>query len=171
MKKKILLGILVFVALFTITGCGKGVKEKDEKTGKDKTVYTCIKKNIDQKSSSTGNTYKLDVTNVAKLDDTGKLIYYSTKNTYTMKTKEECTSSCENATKWNNEINDKKYSGSHRETKCNCDKNVYMQEFIYDDIPNLDKFVRSDISELKDDNSFDLESWLNKYEKIGYNCN
>jgi hypothetical protein len=46
-----------------------------------------------------------------------------------------------------------------------------MEEYIYDDIPNLDKYVRSDISELKGDNSFDLESWLNKYEKIGYNCN
>ena len=47
MKKKILLSLFIFIALFTITGCGKGVKEKDEKTGKDKTVYTCIKKNID----------------------------------------------------------------------------------------------------------------------------
>ena len=39
MKKKILLSLFIFIALFTITGCGKGVKEKDEKTGKDKTVY------------------------------------------------------------------------------------------------------------------------------------
>ena len=46
MKKKVLLSLLVIVALFTITGCGKGVKEKDEKTGKDKTVYTCIKRTL-----------------------------------------------------------------------------------------------------------------------------
>ena len=29
MKKKILLGILVFVALFTITGCGKNESNKE----------------------------------------------------------------------------------------------------------------------------------------------
>ena len=165
MHKKKVLFLLVIVLLFTITGCGKGVKENNL------TVFTCVKKAIEKKSSSTGSAYTLDVINTAKLDENKKLTYYSTKSTYTMKSKEECNSSCEKAAKWNNEINNKKYSGSHRETKCKCDKNEYVEEFIYDDIKNLDNFVRSDISELKDDNTFDLDSWLNKYEKMDYNCN
>lgn len=164
MKKKLVLSILVLLALFIVTGCSKGVKEKD------KTVYTCIKKGI-EKSSSYAGSYTLDVTNTAKLDNDGKLTYYSTKYNYKMKSKEDCNSSCDAATKWNDEINEKKYSGSHRETTCKCDKNEYIEEYIYDDIPNLASIVRSDITELKSDNKFDLETWLNKYEKIGYNCN
>lgn len=130
MKKKILLGIMVIVLLLITNGCSKGVKEKDKQTGKEKTVYTCIKKGIERKSNSTDNTYTLDVTNTAKLDDDGKLTYYSTKSKYKMKSKEECNSSCEKATKWNNEINDKKYSGSHRKTTCNCNNNEYIEEYI-----------------------------------------
>lgn len=169
MSRKLFLSLLVFVALFIITGCSKGVKTKDEKTGKSRTEYVCIKKGIEQTSSD--KTYILDVTNTAKVDDDGKLTYYSTLSHYTLKLKDECDSSCATATKWNDEINAKNYSGSHRVTTCKCDKNEYTEEYIYDDITNLDKFVRSDISELKDDNTFDLETWLNKYEKIGYNCN
>ena len=169
MNRKVLF-LLIIVMLFVITGCGKGIKESDEKTGKDRSSFSCVKKGIERTSSSTGSTYTLDVTNTAKVDDGGILTYYSTKYTYTMKSNDECNSSCEIATKWNKEINDKKYSGSHRETTCKCDKNEYTEEYIYDDISNLDGFVRSDTSELKSDNSFDLESWLNKYENIGYNC-
>lgn len=169
MKRKII--ILLLISLFIITGCGKGVKKTDEKTGKSKTEYTCIKKGIEKTSSVDGKKYTLDVTNIAHMDDDGKLIYYSTTNHYTLNSNDECNKSCETATKWNEEINAKNYTGSHRETNCKCDNNEYTEEYIYDDITNLDSFVRSDISELKSDNTFDLETWLNKYEKIGYNCN
>lgn len=171
MKNKIILSILIIIILITVTGCKKGVKTQDTKTGKNRTEYTCIKKGIEKNSSTTDSTYTLDVTNQARLDDDGKLTYYSTKSHYTLKSKDECNKSCDTATKWNDEINEKKYSGSHRVTTCKCDNNEYTEEYIYDDITSLDSFVRSDISELKDDNSFDLDSWINKYEKIGYNCN
>ena len=168
--KKYILSLMIILALVIVTGCGKGVKEKDEETGKDKTVYKCVKKGIERKNSVTGKPYTLDVTNTAKLDD-DKLVYYSTLNHYTLETKDECEDSCSAAKEWNDEINDKEYAGGHRVTTCKCDSKEYTEEFIYDDIPNLDSILRSDIKELKNNNTFELDKWLEKYEKIKYNCN
>ena len=41
MKRKILFSLLIIVVLFTITGCGKGVKTEDGKT-----AYKCFKKEL-----------------------------------------------------------------------------------------------------------------------------
>ena len=171
MKKKNLIIILFSLTLIVITGCGRGVKEKDEKTGKERNVFTCIKNGIEQTSSDKKESYTMSQKEVAKVDNDGYLIYYSSKSTYTMKSKESCEKSCETAKKWNDEINAKNNPGSHRDTKCNCDKNEYSQERIYDDIPNLSKYVRSDINNLKDDNTFDIDEFIKHYEKYGYNCN
>jgi hypothetical protein len=170
MKKKLLLSILLFTTVFIISGCGKGTKEKDEETGKEKTTFTCIKNGIEKKDTD-GKSYTMNVKEVAKVDEDGKLTYYSSKSTYLMGSKEDCEKSCEVAKKWNDEINDKNYSGTHRVTTCNCNDKEYFEERIYDDISNLDKFVRSDIQHLKDDNTFNLDEFISHYEKYGYNCN
>ena len=165
MKKKLLLCLFVLVALFTITGCGKGARGEDGKT-----TFTCVKKDIQRNDSLTNVSYTEDVKNIAKVDDDSKLVHYVTSYHYKYPTKESCLESCDAIKKWNDEINEKNYTGGHRETKCNCDNNEFTQEYIYDDIPNLASILRSDIKELKDDNTFDLENWINKYEKIKYNC-
>ena len=172
MKKKIIVLLLLFISLFIITGCQKGVKTTDEKTGKSRTEYVCKKVGI-ERENTVGEKYKytVDVTNTAKLDDDGNLIYYSTLSHYTIPTVDQCNDSCEVAKEWNDEINAKNYKGGHRVTTCNCDKKEYSQEQVYDDIANLDSILRSDISELKEDNSFDLDAWISRYEKVGYTCN
>lgn len=168
MKKKYI--ILLLVALLIITGCSKGVKEKDEKTGKEKTVYTCVKKGIEDSSSTSGTKWKEDITFTAKLDDDGKLNYYSSLFKYMYNSKEDCDYWCDIKVNWNDEINAKNYPGGHRETNCACDKNELTEKYVYDDIPNLANILRSDINQLKDDNTFDLDDWIQKKEKNGYNC-
>jgi hypothetical protein len=83
-KKKILLGILVFVALFTITGCGKGAKTEDGKT-----QFTCIKKDKEETTLS-GEKYKNDSKYTAKVDDDGKLIYYEEEIVHKYNSKDVC---------------------------------------------------------------------------------
>lgn len=165
MKKKVIFGLIAIVILSTV-GCGKGVKTEDGKT-----QFTCVKKGVEQTSSVSGHTWLEDLTYTAKLDDDGKLTYYSSTYKYMYNSKEACDYWCDIKVDWNDEINKKNYPGGHRETNCNCEKNEILEKYIYDDIPNLANILRSDIRELKSDNTFDLDKWTSKYEKIGYNCN
>ena len=165
MKKKVLLCMLVLLAIFITTWCGKGVKEEDGKT-----KFVCVKKGIKDSSSTSGTNWKEDITLTAKLDDNGKLAYYSSLYHYMYNSKEDCNHWCDIKVKWNDEINKKGYPGGHRVTTRKCDKNELDEEYVYDDIPNLASILRSDIRELKSDNTFDLDTWLQKKEKNNYNC-
>ena len=71
--KKFLISLFVIVVLLTITGCNKGVKEKDEKTGQERTTFICVKSGID-KQATNGVYYTLGAKQVAKMDDEGKLV-------------------------------------------------------------------------------------------------
>lgn len=164
--KKLSIYLLCTILLIMLTGCGKGVKEED-----DKTSFVCVKRGIKDTSSTSGTSWEEDITNTAKLDDNKKLTYYSTLYHYVYNSKEDCEYWCDIKVKWNDEINKNGYPGGHRETKCSCDKKELDEKYVYDDIPNLASILRSDIRELKSDNSFDLDAWLSKYEKINYNCN
>ena len=163
--KKVLLIILV-IGLFSFVGCSKGTKTEDGKT-----EYTCVKKGVNQSSSVSGHTWKEDLSHTAKLDDNQKLTYYVSTTFYMYNSKEDCDYWCDVKVDWNDEINKNNYSGGHRETTCKCENNEILEKYIYDDIPNLSSILRSDIKELKSDNTFDLDTWTAKYEKYGYNCN
>ena len=165
MKNKRNMILFMLILLITVTGCGKGVKEDDGKT-----KFTCVKRGIQEKNESSGTSWEEEITHTAKVDDNGKLTYYSSLFHYVYNSKESCEYWCDIKVEWNKEINDNNYSGGHRETKCNCDKNELNEEYIYDDIPNLASILRSDIKELKKDNTFDLETWISRYEKYSYNC-
>ena len=157
--KKIILCLLI---MLIITGCG---------ATKDKNTYVCTKTGVKDSSSVTNTSWEDDITRTAKLSDDKKLTYYSTFYRYMYETKEDCEYWCDIKVSWNDEFNDKKYPGGRRETKCACDKKELTEEYIYDDISNLASILRSDIRELKSDNSFDLDSWKALYEKNGYTCN
>ena len=168
MKKKLLFSLLFITVLF-ITGCGsEGVKTADGKT-----EYTCIKNGIDDSIDSNGTkmNWKKDITYTAKLDDDGKLTYYSFLTHYMYNSSDDCNYWCDVKTKWNDEINSKNYTGGHRETNCACDKKELDEKYVYDDIPNLASILRSDIRELKSDNTFGIDSWLERFKKANYNCN
>ena len=166
MKRKILFSLLIIVVLFTITGCGKGVKTEDGKT-----AYKCFKKGIENSESVSGTNWKQDITFTVKLTDEGKLNYYSTLYKYMYNSKEDCNNWCDIKVKWNDEINANNYTGGHRVTTCKCENNELMEEYVYDDIENLASILRSDIKDLNADNTFNLDSWLQKRESNGYNCN
>lgn len=163
--KKILIYLLCVTLLVMLTGCSKGVRGEDGKTS-----YTCIKKGIHDSNSTTNSSWDEDITYTAKLDDNGKLTYYSSLFHYVYDSKESCDQWCDIKVKWNDEINEKKYPGGHRETKCSCDKKELDEKYVYDDIPNLANILRSDISNLKKDNTFELDKWIENREKYGYNC-
>ena len=165
MKKKIVFSLLIMM-LICITGCGKGMKVDG-----DKTQYVCMKKGIEQSSSTSSTSWTEDITHTAKLAADNKLTYYSTKYHYYYKNKQDCDHWCDIKVDWNNEINKNNYQGGHRETNCNCAKNELIEEYIYDDIPNLARILRSDIRELNSDNTFNLTAWTEKLEKINYQCN
>ena len=160
--KKILFVVMI---LLVITACGKGVKGEDGKT-----KFACVKRGIKQTSDTSGTNWEEDITYTAKVDDNGKLAYYSTQYHYVYNSQEDCNYWCDIKVKWNDEINANGYAGGHRETKCSCDKKELNETYVYDDIPNLASILRSDIRELKKDNTFDLDTWLEKREKNGYNC-
>ena len=157
--------LFVIIVLLVLTGCSKGVKGEDGKT-----KFSCKKVGIEDSSSTSGTSWEEDITATAKLDDDGKLVYYSTLYHYVYDSEEACNYWCDIKVDWNNDINKNNYSGGHRETKCTCDKKELDEEYIYDDIPNLASILRSDIKELKKDNTFDLDSWLSRHEKNNYNC-
>ena len=171
MQKKLLLGICIVLTIFVITGCSKGVKEIDEKTGKERNVFTCSKKGIKKDESTSGTSWTEDITFTAKVDNDGKLIYYSTLYHYMYNSKEDCDHWCDIKVDWNNEINDNHYSGGHRETTCACEKKELEEKYIYDDIANLASILRSDIRDLNDDNTFNLDAWIENREKYEYVCN
>lgn len=135
----------------------------------NKTEYTCKKNNIAQ-TDINGNKYKVDNKYYAKLDEENKLVKYSYTATEHYEDKAVCNSSCEIITDWNNEIMEKNYSGFVRSTKCDCKKGDITQVTEYD-IKTLDKYMRVDIRELKEDNTFELDTWISKFKKVGYNCN
>ncbi len=168
MRRKILLSLFIVCIL---AGCGKSTSNKEntsENTKKNKNEYVCTKKGIED--SSGGKSWKKDITHTAKLDDDGKLTYYSTKDENTYESKADCEYWCDIKVKWNDEINAKNYTGGHRETTCKCENNILIEEYVYDDIANLAPILRSDIRQLKSDNTFDLDTWLDKRKNNGYNC-
>ena len=162
--KRIVLLILVVISLFVITGCSKGPKTADNKT-----EYICKKNNIAQ-TDMYGNKYTVDNKYYAKLDESDKLVKYSYSATQHYEDKAVCNSSCEIITDWNNEIIEKNYTGFVRSTKCDCSNGDITQVTEYA-IATLDKYLRVDISELNEDNTFNLDKWISKFEKVGYNCN
>lgn len=166
MKRKVFLSLFILLTICILTGCGKGAKTADGKT-----QFTCSKNGEAGTSSLIEGSYTHDSKFVAKVNDDGKLEYFSEKDHYTHDTKESCEKSCNDMKEWNDEINAKGYKGGHRVTTCNCDKNEWEQEKIYDDIPNLSSTLRSDIKQLKDDNTFNVDEWIQKKESNGYNCN
>lgn len=169
MKKKFVLGLIL--SLLIITGCEKeNTVAKGSNVKKDKNTHICIKKDVKQKGGEDYDEYSEDITYTAKLDKDKKLKHYSSLFEYTYKTKKDCDYWCDIKTKWSKDINDKNYKGGHRETKCSCDKNKLTEEYVYDDIENLDSILRSDIRELNSDNTFDLDAWLKRYKKFNYTC-
>ena len=170
MNKKIIISLLVVVALFMVAGCEKREGSEKKTTKEDKNEHTCIKTGIKKTDSVSNYTYEEDITRTAKLDDSGKLKYYYVLEEFKYENKDACEDSCDVTKSWNDEINDKNYTGGHRVTTCDCDKNTYTVEYIYDDIENLDPILRSDITELEKDNTFKLNDWLNKFKKIEYKC-
>lgn len=175
MKKKTILGLVIIMSLFLITGCEGASKQTTEKAvkkdSKSKGEYVCIKKGIEETSSSSQTSWKEDITFTAKIDNDKKLTYYSSKYDYKYNSKKDCDYWCDIKVKWNDEFNEKNYKGGHRVTKCSCDKNELTEEYIYDDIPNLASILRSDIRQLNGDNSFDLKKWLEIRKKVNYKCN
>ena len=169
MNKKLLMLVMLLCLGLLITGCGKGKKEKDEKTGVEKTVYECVKNDVSDSSSSTNIKWKEDITYTAKLTEDGKLDHYTMKFVYKYENNDNCNYYCDVKTKWNNDINAKNYSGLKRETNCRCDSLEVTENYEYD-ISNLEKTMRIDIKELKEDDSFDLDAWIEKYEKAKFNC-
>ena len=165
MQKKILLGILILVALFTITGCGKGTKTEDGKT-----QFTCIKKDEELKTL-TGEKYKNDSKYTAKVDDDRKLIYYEEEIVHKYNSKDVCEEEYDYFKDRNDDLNEAGYPGAHKETTNNCSNNEVKEQKIYDDIKNLHSIHRSDIKQLKEDNSFDVDTWISKKEANGYSCN
>ena len=159
MKKKLLL--FIFIVLFVITGCKK--QEED-----DSKKYECIKYGFEE--SISGMKWKQDIINTAKIDSSNKLVYYSSTYKYMYETKDDCDYWCDIKVKWNDEINSNRYSGGHGETKCNCKKKELTEIYIYDDIKNLAGILRSDIVDLKEDNTFDLDTWREKRLNNGYTC-
>ena len=158
--------LLIIVFLFTLVGCSKGTKTEDNKV-----EYSCIKKGIQQHSKVTDDDYVEDVLNYAKLDENGKLVYYKHHYTYYYESVDRCNYWCDLKTDWSNNINAKVTDGHKRITTCSCENDKKVEEiYEYNDIPNLSSLTRTDIPELKNDNTFDLETWINKYEKINYNC-
>lgn len=170
MKKKIMLGMVV-LSLFILVGCNnKESGKKDEiETKKDRNLHTCIKKDIEQTNKANGDKYVEDIEFIAKVDDDKKLQNYTMNYTYRYETKEVCESTCDIKTRWNDDINAKKYSGLVRKTECNCNDKTIKEISEYD-IANIDKFLRSDISQLKSDDTFDLDTWLSFYEAKKYKC-
>ena len=166
--KKLLLGTLCLVTVLGLTGCDQ--TKENKKTKKDKNTHICIKKNIKQKNSVSKENYTEDIELTAKLDKNKKLLRYTMNYTYTYETKKACEDSCDIKTKWNDEINDKNYSGTKRTTTCTC-KDKKVQEIYEYDIPNLDKYLRVDIPQLKKDDTFDLNTWLKTRKKYKYDCN
>ena len=160
MKKKDI--IVILLVMFVLSGCGKKAKDNNK--------HICEKKGIERTESVSEISYIEDVTNSAIVNDEGKLTYYSTLYHYTYNSKEDCFYWCDIKTKWNNDINSQFMNGGRRETKCTCDNHDLTEEYLYTDILHLDKTLRSDINELNDDNTFRLDEWTQKYEKIGYNC-
>ena len=163
MKKKIILGLLVIVGLFTITGCSKGTKTDDNKT-----LFNCVKNNIsDGDSDSTTR----DIKRSAKVDDDGKLLYYTNDFIYYYDSEDKCNEWCDIKTKWYKDMEEKNYSGLKNTVNCSCSKEKSLEAKSEYDITNLDSFLRDDIPNMKDDNTFELEEWINKYKKGNYNCN
>ena len=174
MKKNFVLGLFLLTLLFTVTGCGKGTSTDEKESGvplKDRKNISCVKKGIEKKGSDSYGDYKQDITFTAKMDDDKKLTYYSQVSHYIYNSEGDCNYWCDIKTDWNNEINAKNYKGGHRETVCACNKKTLDEKYIYDDIPNLASILRSDIRQLNDDNTFDVESWLESKQKYEYKCN
>ena len=165
--KKLLLIPLCLGLILGLTGCDKAKETK--KTKKDKNTHICIKKNIKQHNSVSNYDYTEDIKLTAKMDKNKKLLHYTMDYTYAYKTKENCEDSCDIKTKWNDEINDKNYSGMHRTTTCTC-KDKRLQEIYEYDISNLNKYLRVDIPQLKDDDTFDLDKWIENKKKYKYDC-
>lgn len=166
--KKIILSLFVIIALLSLTGCGKEVN-KTKSIKKNKNEYVCVKKNVDQENSVNHVKYKATYEHSVEIKNK-KAKRYRIKTTYVFNTKEECEDSCEVTTDWNNEINEKNYSGFVRKTECSCDRKTYNDITEYN-IEKLDKYLRSDIRSLNDDNSFELDSWLEKHKNSDYKCN
>ena len=165
MKKKVLLGLFVILTLCIITGCGTGVKTEDGKT-----QFTCTKKDKEETTLS-GEKYKNDYKYTAKIDDDGKLTYYEEEVVHKYTTKELCEEEYGIFKDWNDDLNKAGYPGAHKVTTNNCNDNEVKEQKIYDDIKNLHSIHRSDIKQLKDDNIFNVDEWIQKKESNGYNCN
>ena len=165
MRKRLLFSLLLITVLVLASGCKRGVIE-------GKTEYTCERKNINDSAvvSTIKMTWKKDITYKISMDDEGKLTYYSFLTHYMYNSTDDCNYWCDLDKKWNDEVNEKNYQGGHRETTCYCDKKELDEEYIYDDIPNLDNVLRYDIKELRSDNTFDISAWVDKYENERFDC-
>lgn len=173
MKRKFILGLFVFTMMFVVTGCGKDIASNKNESNvplKDRKNLTCERKGIEQNGGDSYGAYKEDITFVAKMDNDKKLTYYEAKHHYTYESEKDCNYWCDIKKEWNDEINKNNYKGGHRETTCTCNKKTLDEKYIYDDIPNLSSILRSDIRQLNDDNTFDVEAWLESKQKYEYKC-
>lgn len=173
MKKKLVLGLFLLIMIFTITGCGKDTASGEKESNvplKDRKNLTCERKGISQNGGDSYGPYKEDITFVAKMDNDKKLTYYEVLHHYTYESEKDCNYWCDIKKDWNDEINKNNYKGGHRETSCSCNKKVVEEKFIYDDINNLASILRSDIRQLNDDNTFNVEEWLELRQKYEYKC-
>ena len=166
MKRRVLLSLLVIVALFTITGCGKSDNKESSNDVKNDEVVN--------KSSCVGEEYlfhsKKRVQNIIYLDKNNKVIDYERIETlYDFDSDSDfntnyeiCEEASEESTNYYTQVGD-----------CNRDKRILTITSKYN-ISKMKsknafptKYIKDNIS---DDFILDLDSYLNVVNKNGYVC-
>ncbi len=147
MKKKVLLGLVVIVGLFTITGCGNSENNGDSgKLKSSNKIITCTDKN------ASGTTWSVEV------NKNGKLLYVTQVSKY--KPNSDYEGTCKSFTESVKRENEKGYDFRTSEIVCDDENQTTIVTRKYDVEKNTEKIdIERTMSFIDENGKFDIERW------------